>query len=276
MRFLRAIFNFAAGEYEDGKGKSLVLENPVKQLSHTRAWYRIERRQTVIKAHELPAWYDALTQVKDERSTGKSSTLRDYFLLIIFTGLRREEAARLTWNQVDLKAKTLTITDTKNHLPHALPLSDFLFDLLISRKNHAVSDYVFPGNGRAGYIVEPRKVMRKIIEMSWVSFTLHDLRRTFITVAEGLDISAYALKRLLNHKMNHDVTAGYIVMDVERLREPMQMISQHLLKLMGASEARLTPNEPLDNVTLQVTIKGVVMIKSFKHKGLSQFFSQNS
>jgi integrase len=250
MRFLRAIFNFAAGEYEDGKGKSLVLENPVKRLSHTRAWYRIERRQTVIKAHELPAWYDALIQVKDERSTGKSSTLRDYFLLIIFTGLRREEAARLTWNQVDLKAKTLTITDTKNHLPHVLPLSDFLFDLLISRKNHAVSDYVFPGNGRAGYIIEPRKVMRKIIEMSGVSFTLHDLRRTFITVAEGLDISAYALKRLLNHKMNHDVTAGYIVMDVERLREPMQMISQHLLKLMGASEARLTPNEPLDYVTL--------------------------
>jgi integrase len=79
--------------------------------------------------------------------------------------------------------------------------------------------------------------MKKIIKKSEVSFTLHDLRRTFITVAEGLDISAYALKRLLNHKMNHDVTAGYIVMDVERLREPMQMISKHLLKLMGVKEA---------------------------------------
>jgi hypothetical protein len=38
-------------------------------------------------------------------------------------------------------------------------------------------------------------------------------------------IPAYALKRLLNHKMNHDVTAGYIIMDVERLRKPMQMIT---------------------------------------------------
>jgi integrase len=95
----------------------------------------------------------------------------------------------------------------------------------------------------AGYIIEPKKVMIKIIEMSGVGFTLHDLRRTFITVAEGLDISAYALKRLLNHKMNHDVTAGYIVMDVERLREPMKMISQHLLKLMGAREVKLASNE---------------------------------
>lgn len=32
--------------------------------------------------------------------------------------------------------------------------------------------------------------------------------RTFATIAEGLDLSAYALKRLLNHKMNNDVTAG--------------------------------------------------------------------
>ena len=38
------------------------------------------------------------------------------------------------------------------------------------------------------------------------------------------------LKRLLNHKMNNDVTAGYIMRDVERLRKPMQQISNFLLK----------------------------------------------
>lgn len=75
--------------------------------------------------------------------------------------------------------------------------------------------------------------MEKVIKQSGVAFTLHDLRRTFITIAESLDIPAYALKRLLNHKMNHDVTAGYIVMDVERLRGPMKMIADHLLKLMN-------------------------------------------
>lgn len=52
-----------------------------------------------------------------------------------------------------------------------------------------------------------------------------------------VNIPAYALKRLLNHKMNHDVTAGYIVMDVERLRIPMQMIANHLMKLMGIKES---------------------------------------
>jgi integrase len=237
MRFLRALFNFAAGEYEDAKGQSLILENPVKRLSHTRAWYRVQRRQTVIKAHELPAWYNAVMDFQDERSTGKSAILRDYFLLILFTGLRREEAVRLTWDQVDLIAKTLTIADTKNHQKHVLPLSDFLYNLLKSHQQSSATKFVFPGNGKTGYIVEPRKAMRKVIEKSGIQFTLHDLRRTFITIAESLDIPAYALKRLMNHKMNHDVTAGYIVMDVERLRVPMQMITDHFLKLMGVKKS---------------------------------------
>lgn len=235
MRFLRALFNFAAGAYEDYQGRSYILENPVKRLSHTRSWYRVDRKQTVIKPHQLPGWYQAVMEVKDERKTGKSSMLRDYFLLLLFTGLRREEAIQLTWDRVDFKDKTITITDTKNHCIHVLPLSDYLFDLLKARKlaSDPNDKFVFPGNGKTGYNVEPRKVMKKIIESSGVVFTLHDLRRTFITVAESLDISAYALKRLLNHKMKTDVTAGYIIMDVERLRKPMQQITNQLLKLIG-------------------------------------------
>ena len=68
----------------------------------------------------------------------------------------------------------------------------------------------------------------KVIKMSGVPFTLHDLRRTFLTIAESIDISAYAPKRLVNHKMSNDVMVGYIVSDVERLRKPMELISARL------------------------------------------------
>ena len=73
MRLLRALFNFAAGQYEDAQGKSLITENPVKRLSQTRAWYRVERRQTFIKPHELAPWYAGVQQLQNE-------TLRDYLL----------------------------------------------------------------------------------------------------------------------------------------------------------------------------------------------------
>jgi integrase len=225
MRVLRALFNFAAGQYEDAEGRSLIQENPVKRLSQTRAWYRIERRQTFIKSHELAVWYEALNQIQNR-------TLRDYLLLILLSGLRRQEAATLKWEQVDLSAKTMQVLDTKNHEPHTLPLSDFLFELLKQRKEDQTNEYVFQGTGAAGHIIEPRKQMAHVIKATGIHFTVHDLRRTFITIAESLDISAYALKRLMNHKMTNDVTAGYIVTDVERLRKPMQSITDYILKCM--------------------------------------------
>lgn len=233
MRVLRAIFNFAAGEYEDAKGKALFPENPVIRLSHLRAWYRIERRQSVIKTHELPVWFKSVMELGEDRHNSKARTVRDYLLLILFTGLRRTEAAHLSWKQIDFQAKSLMITETKNHRVHVLPLSNFLFDLLLERRTMIHSDFVFPGEGSTGYFAEPRKQMKKIIDATGIDFTLHDLRRTFITIAESLDIPAYALKKLLNHRMEHDVTAGYIIIDVERLRKPMQMIADYLLTVVG-------------------------------------------
>lgn len=241
MRFLRSVFNFAMAHYEDGFGRPLLTENPVIRLTQTRAWYRAERRQTVIKVHELKAWYRAVDRLKTgrpaDRPTDRASsadTVADYLLTLLLTGLRRQEAARLTWEYVDLKDRTLTIPDPKNRAPHTLPLSDYLVDLLAKRRVAAESAFVFAGDGRQGYLIEPKRKIAKVIAESGVSFTLHDLRRTFITVAEAIDTPPYAIKRLVNHKMRNDVTAGYIVADTHRLRQPMQRITEYLLRAMGA------------------------------------------
>lgn len=227
MRFLRALFNFAIAQYEDGFGRPLIADNPVLRLTQTRAWYRSERRQTVIKGWELRPWYAAVQALRaDARYDGE--TVADYLEFLLFTGLRRQEAARLTWADVDLQDRSLTIPDTKNHVPHVLPLPDRLVDLLARRRAVAPNAFVFGGHGVHGYLVEPKRQIAKVVAASNVEFTLHDLRRTFITVAESLDIPPYAIKRLVNHKMRNDVTAGYIVSDLERLRAPMQKIADFL------------------------------------------------
>jgi integrase len=238
MRFLRAVFNFAAGKYEDSKGRPIILENPVKRLSQTEAWYRVERRKTVIKAHDLKAWYEAVIKLG---ATDKGETVRDYLLLLLFTGLRRQEGAQLPFSGADFKARTITVLDTKNREDHVLPMSDLVLALLTARREAIKGDFVFPGEGKGGYLVEPRKQMDKVAKTSKVDFTLHDLRRTFATIAESLDIPAYAIKRLLNHKMPGDVTAGYIVTDVERLREPMQKITDFIARTVGIKDS--TPVE---------------------------------
>lgn len=233
MRLLRALFNFAAGQYEDEKGNSLVLENPVKRISHTRAWFKVERRQTVIKRHELPDWFQSLYKVKMESKRSRTKVTCNYLLFILFSGLRRSEAATLKWSDIDLKAQSFTIQDTKNRQKHTLPITPFLYDLLLEQEERKKNEFVFPSFNGKGPIIEPRKIMEQITEESKISFSLHDLRRTFITVAESLDIPAYALKRLLNHKSNNsDITEGYIIIDVERLREPMKKINDFFLNLI--------------------------------------------
>jgi len=222
MRVLRAVLNHALSKYEDDNGKPLLTNNPVDQLSQSRAWYKVERRRTVLAPHELAEWYAATNQLSYE-------VTRDYLHLLLFTGLRKTEAATLRWEQVCFKTKTFTIPDTKNGEPHTLPLTDYLDDLLTQRKEASTgSPWVFPSPLHDSHLKEPRGATAKITELTGKPFTLHDLRRTFITIAESLDIPAYALKRLLNHRDPNDVTAGYIVSNTERLREPMQKITDHI------------------------------------------------
>ncbi len=224
MRYLRAIFNFALDTYIGTDGMPVIRDNPVTRAMK-RAWYRVERRQTVIKPHELEAWVQAVLNLPGE-------DIRDYFMLVLLTGLRRQEALGLTWDDVDLAGRTLVVRDPKNRRDHQLPLSDYLFDLLQRRRAQSQSVHVFADQlGRR--LSNFRYAQAAVEQASGVSFSIHDLRRTFATIAESLDIPAYGLKRLLNHADGADVTAGYIVANVERLREPMQRITDYVLRLSG-------------------------------------------
>lgn len=233
MRTLRAVLNFALSNYEDDDGQPIILDNPVNRLTRTRVWHPSQRRQTVIRPHQLGAWYVAVQRLKDEQITRQGETVADYLLTLLFTGLRRSEAANLRWSNVDLEHRTLTIRDTKNHQPLTLPLTDYLWQLLTARKAEAQTDYVFPGQGHPGALVEPRAGVKWVIRESGVHFSLHDLRRTFITSATGLGIHIYLIKRLVNHKLSNDVTEGYTIHDTEHLREPAQKIADFLAKACG-------------------------------------------
>jgi integrase len=228
MRYLRAVFNFARAEYTDADGKPILDGNPVEKLSQTKAWHRVDRRRTVIKPHELGPWVQAVRSLP-------GAPMRDYFLLVLLTGLRRQEALNLKWSEIDFSGRALTVLDPKNHQDHTLPLSDYLYDLLAGRQADAVNEYVFT-DAQGRRISNFRYALAHIEKESGVDFCIHDLRRTFATIAESLDIPGYALKRLLNHASGADVTAGYIVASTERLREPMQKITDYVLKCAGLKE----------------------------------------
>lgn len=226
MRHLRSVYNFAAASHEE------LPPNPVGIIRQARAWAKERRRQSVVKHHQLPAWWQAAMAETDDA--------RDVLLMALFTGMRRSEVVTLRWTYLDLEGGLLRLPKTKNGDPLELPLSSFLAELLKDRLDRAEgSEWVFPGTGRTGHLTEVKSFVARVKKASGVEFTMHDLRRTFITVAEGLDLSAYALKRLVNHRAGGDVTAGYIVHDAERLREPVERVAQRLLLLAQGGKPAL-------------------------------------
>ena len=233
VRTLRAIFSWAQATYRYEDGRPLIKEVPTDVLIKTKGLKRVDRRKGYIKGHQLSSWFGAVLKLEN-------TIVRDLLLLCILTGLRRQEATGLRWSEIDMKAGTLTIPPERSKTKEELvqPFSDVLLALLSSRVRHLNSPFVFPGKGKSGHIVEPKRAVEKVIaetatpeEPDGISFIMHDLRRTFATVGESVDIPFLVLKKLLNHKIN-DQTAQYAqVNDIERLRGAMQRISDAMLEL---------------------------------------------
>jgi integrase len=223
FRVLRAVLYYAIDKAE-GNGVRLLPFNPVRKL----AWFKIKRRDDYVPASELPIFFANVAKLGDE-------TMRDYFLLILFTGLRRDEAAGLTWRDLNFTSKTVRIPDTKNNEPFTFPMSDYVHDLLKRRKEGAGdSAWVFPGTRGDGRTMGPKRAIKAVCAGTSLKCT-HGLRRTFATIANSLFPSSYTVKRLLNHKAGADVTAGYLMEDPEQLREAVNKIAYIILSKGGVA-----------------------------------------
>jgi integrase len=225
FRHFRSIYNFIAASEER------LPPNPVAVLTQARAWSPERRRRSLVGVHQLPTWWRAVAN--------ETADARDILIVALFTGMRKGEIMRLRWSHLDLPGRCLCIPTTKNGESLVLPLSGFLTDLFASRRIiNDQSGWVFSSRGKTGHVVEVKSFVRRVVEASGVTFTMHDLRRTFITVAESLDIPSYALKGLLNHRTSSDVTGGYIILGVERLRAPVEKIAQRILEIVNGTFAQ--------------------------------------
>ena len=228
FRFLRALLNFAMEQYAVD-GEPLIPSNPCLRLTILKLWNRVERRQTYIHPEKIQAFFHVLQP--RESDTEYMKTVKNQCLFILFTGCRDQEAGSLRWENVDFDLKTVTFVKTKNHKKHVLPMGNYLYDFMKKLKEKSKSPFVFPANNQSGHIENQRKAIKALVELSGIQFTLHDIRRTFASVANNhiIGMTNFTLKKLLNHSES-DVTAGYIQFEVESLRRPMQMIEDYILE----------------------------------------------
>ncbi len=237
MRMLRAVLTWARADL----GKAVLPENAVHVLTEKHQWFQERPRQNYIQREDLAAWFIAVRGLQNTEASQDRETIATFLQFVLLTGARRGEAERLQWSDVDFDVGTITFRDTKNGEDRVVPLTRFAGGLLRAQlakapkrgtgDNRPRNVYVFAATlGETGHIQEPRKALEAVAAASGIRHTLHDLRRTYATHLESLDVSLYALKRLLGHSDGRDVTARhYTVANVDRLRKPAQDLEDYML-----------------------------------------------
>jgi hypothetical protein len=164
----------------------LSLESPFNKLAAAGLMpEHSQPRARVLQISELPAWKAAVDKLGEKQ--------RDYLLLTLYTGLRRNECRELTRQQIDLSGGILSIPMTKNGKPHSLPITAMMWEILERRcLRLKPDDQLFKG-------VSAEHVHSMAMRLGAPRFMLHDLRKLVATVGEKLGLGDALLRRILNH-----------------------------------------------------------------------------
>lgn len=138
-----------------------------------------------------------------------NSEARDIMRMALFTGMRRGEIFRLTWEDVDTERGFLAIRNPKGGKDATIPLSDAASELLEARPRLKGSEYVFPGRKIKNQKedrprTDVKKALKKIRERAKLPEgfrPLHGLRHVFASgLASSGEVDLFTLQRLLTHK----------------------------------------------------------------------------
>ncbi|MBM4274126.1 MAG: site-specific integrase [Deltaproteobacteria bacterium] len=117
----------------------------------------------------------------------------------LFTGMRRGELFKLTWNDVDFERGMITLREPKGGKTQTLPISEPALNVL--RSLTFTSTYVFPGKGgeQRTDFKGPWQRIRKAAGLP-DNFRFHGLRHHFAStlVSNGIDLCV--VQALLTHK----------------------------------------------------------------------------
>lgn len=231
FRYLTAIFN--SFKKDSVGGKLLLPEgNPCDVLADKKVRKVLRPRNSYLSDEVIEALMDALSPVNHKDYAGSITPQdADFMMLLLFTGLRVNEARTLRWSDINFKSGMFSMEHTKNHSTHTLPMTKSIEAILKRRLDARVNraKYVFPARGDSNMPASMSRTFERVCRETGFNFTPHDLRRTFATVASEMGVDVYRIGATLNHS-KQGVTAGYIQTTVTMLRETLEAIEIGILK----------------------------------------------
>lgn len=210
--------------YERARAWKLCeIENPAKAINKTRE----KARDRYLRGDEFERFFNALAQ--------ESDSWRDYFLVQLFMGQRRNNGLSMKWSELNFVDGLWHIPDTKNGEPQILPIPKSVLELLKKRKERRKdeSDYVFPGDGKTGHLVEPKNAWARILARAEIEgLWIHDLRRTLGSSMAGSNVALHTIGKALGHKSIKS-TMVYVRLAFDPVRSAMATSEERMLGMLG-------------------------------------------
>ncbi len=159
-------------------------------------------------------------------------------LLLILTGQRRGEVAKMEWNHISFEEKLWNIpaSGTKNKKPHSLPLSQAALEILKDTPQINNNKFVFPAKGSikttfSGF----SKLKHRLDKIANIEdWNLHDLRRTAATGMAKLEVRPHVIERVLNHSTGQlgGIAGVYNRFQyLDEMRDALNLWADHVLSL---------------------------------------------
>jgi len=213
LSHLRRIFNMAIEEEQYA-----IEKNPVKSSLFLKD--DTKKRDKVLSAKE------------EERLLAVVAThIRPMIITALNTGMRKLEISTLTWENVDLKNRTITVTaeHSKNGKPREIPINSVLLnELKVLKADNGSSEFVFTFQKKVGDIrpIGDFKIawMAALKRAGIDGFTFHGLRHTFASRLAGAGIHPFEAGKILGHS-SIDMTRWYSHSTMDQLLKAVEKVN---------------------------------------------------
>jgi integrase len=163
--------------------------------------------------------------------------------LIALTGLRREEACGLRWNEIDMPGCCLRLETTKTGRS-TRPIGKLARDLLQSLPQLS-NEWVFPNRSSSGRAELKASIATLFDTAGLKDARSHDLRRTFGSIAADEGYGDATVAELLGHSRRGVTQRHYIRRPDAALIAAADRVARRIAKAMG------TPDDTAEVVPLR-------------------------
>jgi integrase len=186
--------------------------------------FKEKSRDRFLHPDELPRFFESLDMEQND-------TIRDYIYVSLFTGVRKTNVLEMRWEDLYLERKEWLVPETKNGEHLRVHLVDLVMELLKKRSEaYGTQEWVFPGTGATGHLMEPKAGWRRILDRAGIKdLRIHDLRRTLGSWQAATGANSYMIGRSLGHKTPQS-TAVYARLNLDPVRDSVEKATQAMLQ----------------------------------------------